>query len=414
MIGPGKKSIRGIALPLLVVAAASASFAAEPPAPLAIVAETIWTMNGPPIANGVVLLSGGKVEKVGPASEVAIPEGYRRIDGKVATPGLIDAHTVVGLAGMYNVDHDQDQLDTSGPIQPELRAIDAYNAREELVAWLRSFGVTTIHTGHGPGALVSGQTMVVKTAGATAEAAVLRPEAMVAMTLGPEVEENFESPGTRAKGVALLRAELVKAGEFAEKRAAKDPAKRPARDLRLEVLARVLDGELPALVTAQSAVDILASLRLAKEFGFRLVLDGAAEAYLVLDEIRGAGVPVVVHPPMARLGGGLRNAALDTAGKLADAGIPIALQSGYESYVPKTRVVLFEATVAAANGLGTERALAAITRDAAKLLGVADRVGTLEPGKDADVVVFDGDPFEYTSHVCTVIVDGRPVSEVCR
>lgn len=414
MIGPGKKSIRRIALPLLVAAAASASFAAEPPAPLAIVAETVWTMNGPPIANGVVLLSGGKVEKVGPASEVAIPEGYRRIDGKVATPGLIDAHTVVGLAGMYNVDHDQDQLDVSGPIQPELRAIDAYNAREELVAWLRSFGVTTIHTGHGPGALVSGQTMVVKTAGPTAEAAVLRPEAMVAMTLGPEVEENFESPGTRAKGVALLRAELVKAGEYAEKRAAKDPAKRPARDLRLEVLARVLDGELPALVTAQSAVDILAALRLAKEFGFRLVLDGAAEAYLVLDEIRAAGVSVVVHPPMARLGGTTRNAALDTAAKLADAGIPIALQSGYESYVPKTRVVLFEATVAAANGLGTERALAAITRDAAKLLGVADRVGTLEPGKDADVVVFDGDPLEYTSHVCSVIVDGRPVSEACR
>src|SRR5690606_1156108 len=102
-----------------------------------------------------------------------IPEGYRRIEGKVATPGLIDAHTVVGLAGMYNVDHDQDQLDKGGPIQPELRAIDAYNPREELVGWLRSFGVTTIHTGHGPGALVSGQTMVVKTAGDTVEAALL-------------------------------------------------------------------------------------------------------------------------------------------------------------------------------------------------------------------------------------------------
>jgi imidazolonepropionase-like amidohydrolase len=255
--------------------------------------------------------------------------------------------------------------------------------------------------------------MVAKTAGDTVDAAVLRPEAMVAMTLGPEVEENFESPGTRAKGVAMLRAELVKAREYAGKRKGKDAEKRPARDLGLETLARVLDGELPALVTAQSAVDILAALRLAKEFGFRLVLDGAAEAYLVLDEIRAAGVPVVVHPPMVRLGWTTRNAALDTAAKLADAGVPIALQSGYEGYVPKTRVVLFEATVAAVNGLGTERALAAITRDAAKLLGVEDRIGTLEPGKDADVVVFDGDPFEYTSHVCTVLVDGRPVSETC-
>lgn len=414
MSARGKKLHRAIALLLAGASTAGVSTAAEPPAPVAIVAETVWTMAGPPIANGVVLLANGKVERVGPASEVTIPEGYRRIEGKVATPGLIDAHTVVGLAGMYNVDHDQDQLDTGAPIQPELRAIDAYNAREELVAWLRSFGVTTIHTGHGPGALVSGQTMVAKTAGATVDAAVLRPEAMVAMTLGPEVEENFESPGTRAKGVAMLRAELVKAREYGEKRKAKDVEKRPARDLRLEALARVLDGELPALVTAQSAVDILAALRLAREFGFRLVLDGAAEAYLVLDEIRAAGVPVVVHPPMVRLGWTTRNAALDTAAKLADAGVPIALQSGYEGYVPKTRVVLFEATVAAVNGLGTERALAAITRDAAKLLGVDDRVGTLEPGKDADVVVFDGDPFEYTSHVCTVVIDGRPVSETCR
>jgi imidazolonepropionase-like amidohydrolase len=409
-----KKLHRAIALLLIGGSVAGVSMAAEPPAPVAIVAETVWTMTGPPIANGVVLLADGKVERVGPASEVSIPEGYRRIEGKVATPGLIDAHTVVGLAGMYNVDHDQDQLDTGAPIQPELRAIDAYNAREELVAWLRSFGVTTIHTGHGPGALVSGQTMVAKTVGETVEAAVLRPEAMVAMTLGPEVEENFESPGTRAKGVAMLRAELVKAREYAEKAKGKDPEKRPARDLRLEALARVLDGELPALVTAQSAVDILTALRLADEFGFRLVLDGAAEAYLVLDEIRAAGVPVVVHPPMVRLGWTTRNAALDTAAKLADAGVPIALQSGYEGYVPKTRVVLFEATVASVNGLGTERALAAITRDAAKLLGVDDRVGTLEPGKDADVVVFDGDPFEYTSHVCAVLVDGRPVSETCR
>jgi len=409
-----KQSRRTVALLLAGASVAGGSTAAEPPAPVAIVAETVWTMAGPPIANGVVLLADGKVERVGPASEVSIPEGYRRIEGKVATPGLIDAHTVVGLAGMYNVDHDQDQLDTGAPIQPELRAIDAYNAREELVAWLRSFGVTTIHTGHGPGALVSGQTMVAKTAGDTVDAAVLRPEAMVAMTLGPEVEENFESPGTRAKGVAMLRAELVKAREYGEKRKGKDAEKRPARDLRLEALARVLDGELPALVTAQSAVDILAALRLAKEFGFRLVLDGAAEAYLVLDEIRSAGVPVVVHPPMVRLGWTTRNAALDTAAKLADAGVPITLQSGYEGYVPKTRVVLFEATVAAVNGLGTERALAAITRDAAKLLGVDDRVGTLEPGKDADIVVFDGDPFEYTSHVCTVLIDGRPMSETCR
>jgi imidazolonepropionase-like amidohydrolase len=381
---------------------------------LAVKAKTIWTAAGPRLDDGVVVVRDGKIERVGPASEVEIPSGATVIEGEVVTPGLVDAHTVVGLSGVLNIDHDQDQLDTTSPIQPELRAVDAYNPRERLVEWLRELGVTTIHTGHGPGALAAGQTMVAKTVGDTVEQAVLRPEAMVAMTLGPAVGSNFDSPGTRAKGVAMLRAELVKAQEYTRKRGEEDAEKRPARNLELETLARVLAGELPALVTAHSAVDIVTALRLAREFGFRLVLDGAAEAYLLLDEIRAAGVPVILHPTMARLSGETRGASLETAARLAEAGIPFAIQSGYEPYVPKTRVVLFEAAVAAANGLGFERALAAVTIDAARLVGVADRVGSLEPGKDADLVVYDGDPFEYTTHVCKVIVDGRLVSEVCR
>jgi imidazolonepropionase-like amidohydrolase len=400
---------------LLVAGLASVALAAPAAAEsYAVVAETVWTMAGAPIENGVVLVRDGRIERVGAASEVAIPDGYRRLEGKVATPGLVDAHSTVGLSGIYNVDHDQDQLDTTSPIQPELRAVDAYNPRERLVEWLRGYGVTTVHTGHGPGALVSGQTLIAKTLGDTIDEVVVRPEAMVAMTIGPEVERNFDSPGTRAKGVAMLRAELVKAQEYVRKRELKDLEKRPARDLELEALARVLAGELPALITAQSAVDILTALRLRDEFGFRMVLDGAAEAYLVLDQIRAAGVPVTIHPTMARLSGPTRNASLETAAKLADAGIPFAFQSGYEAYVPKIRVVLFEAAVAAANGLGFERALAATTIGAARLLGIDDRVGSLEPGKDADIALFDGDPFEYTSHVCAVLVGGRLASEECR
>ncbi len=404
-----KRVRTGILLALLPLAATPA--VAED---LAVIGERVWTMAGPPIDDGVVLVRDGRIERVGPAAQVTIPDGWRRITGKVVTPGFVDAHTVVGLAGILNQPHDQDQLDRTAPIQPELRAVDAYNAREELIDWVRAFGVTTMHTGHGPGALASGQTMIVKTLGDTVDAALVRDEAMVAMTLGPEVAENFDSPGTRAKGVALLRAELVKAGEYARKQRHTDPDKRPARDLRLETLSRVLAGELPALITAQAAPDILTALRLQREFGFRLVVDGAAEAYLVLDELKAAGVPVILHPPMARLGGSTRNAALDTAARLAAAGIPFALQSGFESYVPKTRVILFEAGVAAANGLGTEGALRAATLDAARILGVDDRVGSIEAGKDADLVVFDGEPFEYTSHVCVVLVDGRPGSEECR
>lgn len=398
---------------LLSVALLPAAFAQD----LAVRGEVVHTLAGEPIENGIVLIRDGKIAEVGPAAEVTLPDGVRVVEGAVVTPGLVDAHSVVGLSGIYNVDHDQDQLDTSAPLQPELRAIDAYNPREALVEWVRRLGVTTLHTGHGPGALISGQTVVVKTVGDTVEEALFDPEqevAMVAFTLGPEVEDHFDSPGTRAKGAAMLRGKLVEAQEYRRKRQVAEESKRPDKDLGLEMLVRVLDGEIPALVTAHRVPEILTALRLARELDFRLILDGAAEAYLVLDEIREAGVPVILHPPMARAGGETRNASFETAAKLARADIPFALQTGHEAYVPKTRVLLFEAAVAVAHGLSFEDALAAISRDAARILGVDDRVGTLETGKDGDLVVFDGDPFETTSHVCTVVIDGRPVSDECR
>jgi imidazolonepropionase-like amidohydrolase len=332
----------------------------------------------------------------------------------VVTPGLIDAHTAVGLTGFLNQDQDQDQLDKGEPMQPELRAVDSYNPRERLLEWIRGFGVTTIHTGHAPGALVSGQTMVVKTVGETDEEAALRPTAMVAVTLGDAARPGDEkkSPGTRSKAVAMLRGELVKARDYARKRAADDVEKRPDRDLRREVFADVLDGKLPLLVTANRATDIDAALRLAAEFGVRIVLDSAAEAYLATDRIKAAGVPVILHPTMRRGGmGETENIGFETAAKLRAAGIPVALQSGYESYVPKTRVALFEAAVAASHGLSTEEALATITSDAARILGVDDRVGALAPGRDGDLAVFDGDPFEYTTHCTAVVIDGRVVAD---
>src|SRR6266576_4078163 len=127
---------------------------------LAVQGETVYTMAGQAIHDGVVLIGNGKIEQVGAATEVKIPAGFKTVRGKVLTPGLIAAHSVVGLSGYLNQPHDQMQLELSGSIQPELRATDAYNARERLVEWLRTFGVTTVHTGHAPGALISGQTMI--------------------------------------------------------------------------------------------------------------------------------------------------------------------------------------------------------------------------------------------------------------
>lgn len=390
----------------LLLLCSTVAFAAD----LAVLADRIHTQAGEPIRNGIVLIKDGKITAVGRQADIAVPDGTRRLEAAVVTPGLIDARTVVGLSGYMNQPHDQDQLESSAPMQPQLRAMDAYNARERLVEWLRGLGVTTLHTGHGPGALISGQTMIVKSRGNNVEAAMVEPVAMLAAHLGPSAfGAERSSPGTRAKQMALLRQQLIKAGEYRDQRATAAAGAEPPRDLELEVLIDVLAGRLPLLVTAHREQDIRSALRLKEEFGLRLVLDGAAEAYLMTDAIAAAGVPVLLHPPMARQFGELENASFSSARWLYEAGIPFALQSGFESYVPKTRVVLWEAAIAAAYGLPFDRALGSITLQAAEILGIADRVGSIEIGKDGDLVLFDGDPFEYTSQVIGVVIEGEVV-----
>ena len=219
--------------------------------------------------------------------------------------------------------------------------------------------------------------------------------------------------------MAMLRAELIKAQEYEAKLVAAtgkpdEDEEAPARDLHLEALARVLKGELALMITADRAQDIASALRLGREFNIRVWLDSAAESYILVEEIKAAGVPVLIHPTMARAAGEMENLSFETAAKLVAAGIPVAMQSGYESYVPKTRIVLFEAGRAAANGLTFEQALGTITINAAKILGIDHRVGSLEKGKDGDVALYDGDPFEYTTHCVGVVIDGRIVSQEIR
>lgn len=432
-------------------------------AQVAVKGETVWTMTGEPITNGVVLIgANGKIEKVGTGAQVSIPANYKVLTAKVITPGLIDAHSVVGLNGAMNQPQDQMALDGSAPMQPELRAIDAYNPEETLIGWIRSFGVTTVHTGHAPAALISGQTMIAKTFGKTVEDVTLIPTAMIAVTIGEAAQAaQGRSPGTRAKEVAMIRAELVKAQEAVRKgtqtKSSGDNPTRPAvtssnnndnspnaanpnssatnpppqnnqtqgnvqtitnvsvtTDLRGEMMQKVIRREIPLLITAHRAIDIMSALRIAKEFNIRIVLDGAAESYNLTDEIKAANIPVIIHPTMYRAGGETENLSLETASKLKKAGITVALQSGFEGYVPKTRVVLYEAAVAAANGLTQREALATITIDAAKIIGLDNRIGSLAAGKDGDIAMFDGDPFEYTSHCTGTIINGKVASEIVR
>ncbi len=314
-------------------------------------------------------------------------------------------------------------------MQPELRAIDAYNPLDPLVAYLRGYGITTVNTGHAPGELISGQTAIFKTRGNTVEEALVVSEAMVVATIGPGANRPGGAPGTRAKTIAMLRDQLLKAQAYQRKLEKpadandtndqanddKETKKSPDRDLRLETLVRVLKGELPLAVTAHRAQDIAAILRVAEEFNIKIILDGAAEAYIMLDELKAAGIDVMVHPTMARGYGELENKSAETAKKLQDAGIRVAIQGGFEDYVPKARVVLFEAGVAAGQGnMGMQNALRAITIDAARILKIDNRVGSIELGKDGDLALYSGDPLEYTTQCIGVIIEGEIVSRETR
>ncbi len=407
--------------------------------PLVVQAKKVITAAGKTIENGTVVCVDGKIKAIGKTGEVAIPEKASIMQSEVAMPGMIDVRTCAGLSGILNVDHDSDHLESSSPLQPELRAIDAYNPREELVEYIRSFGVTTIHTGHAPGELISGQTLIAKTIGNSIEEALIVDGRAIAATLAEASSKSGKSsPGTRGKQMAMLRTLFIEAQELQAKMDAKanpklteksdadsskqsdkvsDKEKKPepiARNLRLEAVMQVLAGKKAILITADRAQDIASAIRLAEEFKIKIWLDSAADAHLMIPQIKAAGISVLLHPSMARASGEKENQSFLTAAKLQAAQIPFAIQGGFEAYVPKVRVVLFEAAIAAAHGLSYEAAIESITISPARILGIQDRVGSLEVGKDADLALYDGDPLEYTTHCVGVIINGKVVSTTKR
>lgn len=379
---------------------------------IAVRADKLYPVSGHSIDDGIVIIQKGKITAVGKAADIKVPEGMTILHHAVVVPGLIDGHSTVGFSGLLNQPHDQDQVERSAPIQPELRAIDAYNPKDPLVRFLANRGITTVHTGHGPGALISGQTLIAKTYGHTIDETVMVPEAMIAATLGDAVRNTEgRAPGTRSKAMAMLRSELLSAQAFMKKNSTVKPGQEPDRNLRMEALAQVLKRERPLLITAQKSIDIMGALRLAKEFNIPVILDGAADAHLLIPEIKAAGVSILIHPLMTYPRGDMENLNLETPALLRQAGIPFAFQSGFEAYVPKTRVVLWEAAMAAGNGLSFEDTLYAVTLGTARLLGIEGRVGSLDVGKDGDLACFTGDPFEWTTRCSGTLIHGRLISE---
>ena len=382
-----------------------------------ITGEAVHTVAGDTIVNGAVLVEDGRIIAVGPDADVPRPDGVRELSGAVVTPGIIDGWATAGLTGPHNHVPDQDHAERDHPVRPELRALDAWHPRDPLLGWIRGFGVTTVHAGPSPGQPVSGRTLVVSNrVGRVGEVALVE-DAFLVLSLGDGPKYRFAGQGTASRmgSAAVIRQALVEAQDYAARRAL-PMADRPPVDLGLEALVDLLEGRRRALVHAHRADDIDTALRIADEFELDIVLAGASEAWLMADTIAEAGVPVLVGPVMARSWreGEQRNSSFSCAGALAEAGVQVGFMSGYEGYVPKVRVVLWEAAVAGANGLGPERTLRALTLDAASILGIDDQTGSLEVGKRADLAVFDGDPFEYSTHACAVLVGGEVVSESCR
>jgi imidazolonepropionase-like amidohydrolase len=373
---------------------------------IAITGGTVYPVSGPKIENATVLIRDGKIAAVG--TNVAVPAGATRIDaaGKWVTPGLIDAAGQMGLREISAVQNTNEASLRGNEVAAAFNVLEGVNPASTLIAVNRMEGITsTLAVPNG--SLIYGQAALIDLDGATIEAMRIKsPAAMVA-----DLSEGSKDAGggSRAGVAARLRRVLNDAREYATRRA--DYRRRQIQELSasaadLEALQPVLRGELPLVVIANRRSDIETALRIAKEYKLRIILAGAAEGWMIPDEIAAAGVPVLVEPldnlpSYDALGIRYQNAAL-----LAKGGVKIALM---ETATENTRDLKQQAGNAVANGLPWEQALRAVTLTPAEIFGVGGQYGSLEVGKVANVVVWTGDPFEFSTGVEHVYIRGREI-----
>jgi imidazolonepropionase-like amidohydrolase len=384
-------------------------------------------VSGPAIPNGTVVIRGGKIAAVG--ANVAIPQGAEIVDakGKYVMPGVIDAASQIGIDA-------NDQNEMSDPITPGLRAFDSYNPygtfgagkpgplrNKELLAG----GVTTMYLSPADATIIGGQGFIVKNAGNTLDALVVRDPAAMDMTLGTPPKTAARSrnrdPYTRMAEVALIRQALIKAQEYQRNKQAKPDL---PRDLGNEALGVMLRREIPARIQANNATDIRSALRLGQEFGIDVIIDGGAMAYEFKDELAARHIPVILgqvsheyvsneeipdkadYPPVdERL-----------AARLTAAGVTTAIATfsrAFGSLAPSGsgKWLLIDAAIAAGYGMSEADVLKAVTLVPATILGIAKRVGSLEVGKDADVIILNGPPLSVKTWVERTYVNGELVHQ---
>ncbi|MCL6479246.1 MAG: amidohydrolase [Peptococcaceae bacterium] len=383
---------------------------------IAIVGGMVLTMTGRNYETGTVLIKDGKIAEV--VAGRREPEGWEIIEagGMVVMPGLVDAHCHLGIVEeIYRTEGD-DCNEVTNPVTPHLRAIDAINPDDLGFRDALSGGVTTVVVGPGSANVVGGEMAAMKTWGSGLQEMVLKAPVGLKAALGENPKRNYGSrkktPYTRMASAALLRESLVKAQDYMRKvaGAAGGSGELPDRDLGMESLARVLSGEIPLRVHAHRADDIMTALRIAREFNIKLVVEHCTEGHRVAGELAAQGVNAVIGPIIGnRAKVELKGISLETARVLADADVDFAIMTDHP--VVPIQYLGISAGLAVRGGLDEERALRAVTVGAARIVGLDDRIGSLEPGKDADVVIMDGHPFDVRSRVVKVLISGQIVYE---
>lgn len=377
----------------------------------------VHPMDNPVIESGFVAVEGDKISAVGPMS--ALPKGdlgpVTDLAGAHILPGFVDAHCHLGMFGDALGFEADDGNESTDPCTPHLRAIDAVNPMDRCFAEARAAGVTTVLTGPGSANPIAGQFAALKTSGRWVEQMVLRAPVAMKFALGENPKsvynERKETPITRMATAAIIRESLIKAKEYLYKveRAQNDEDEVPPDfDLRMESLIPVLKGELPVHCHAHRADDIATALRIARDFHLKLVVVHGTEGHLIPDLLAQEGVGVITGPFMGdRSKPELANLTMENSAILAKAGVSIAICTDH----PVTPIHLLSlcAAMAARHGLDEDAALAAITLDAARLSGVEDRVGSITPGKDADLVITEGHPLDWKSRISAVYINGKQV-----
>ncbi len=380
--------------------------------PIAFTGAHVIPIVGPELDNGAVVVHNGKIVAVGPAESVTIPPDAERRDcaGKTIMPGLVDTHSHLG--GPW-------AADGSSPIQPDVRAMDSVNVRDSGFQKAQAGGITTANIMSGSGHLLSGQTVYVKLRdGKTIDDLLIKsPDGSAAG--GVKMANGTNSirsggtgpfPGTRAKSAALVREQFTKAQDYRDKikRANGDAAKLPPRDLGLEVLIDIMDGKRVVHHHTHRHDDILTVLRMSKEFGFKVVLHHVSEAWKVAPQIAEAKAPcsvIVIDSPGGKPEA--KDLSMETGKILDEAGVLVGFHS--DDPITDSRLFLRSAAISVRAGMKRDKALYAMTMAGAIMLDMQKQVGSLEAGKDADLVILSGDPLSVYTKVLETYVDGAKV-----